>query len=58
MCWVLTQLVLIVGIASLGFVDGSQVGVMIVGIAVAATFLSATHDISADAYRADLLRPN
>jgi PAT family beta-lactamase induction signal transducer AmpG len=52
------QLLLIAGIASLGFVGASKVGMAIVILAMAVTFLSATHDISVDAYRADLLRPN
>jgi PAT family beta-lactamase induction signal transducer AmpG len=54
----LAQVALIAGIAGLGFVGASRVGLAIVLLAAAVTFLSATHDISADAYRADLLRPN
>jgi PAT family beta-lactamase induction signal transducer AmpG len=52
------QLALIAGIASLGFVGASQVGMAIVVLAALVTLLSATYDIAADAYRADLLRPH
>ena len=54
----LLQLGLIAGIASLGAVGGSKVGMAIVVVAAVVTFMSATHDIAIDAYRVDLLRPN
>lgn len=57
--WVfLLQLGLMMGIASLGAVGASRVGMAIVFIAAVVTFLSATHDIAIDAYRVDMLRPN
>ncbi len=54
----LLQLALIAGIIALGAVGASKVGMAIVVLAAVVTFLSATHDIAADAYRADMLRPN
>ena len=52
------QLGLIAGIIALGAVGASKVGMAIVVLAAVVTFLSATHDIAADAYRVDMLRPN
>ncbi len=51
----LTQLLLIVAIGVLGALDPSEAPLMVASVALGVALLSATQDISADAYRTDLL---
>ncbi|MBL8384836.1 MAG: muropeptide transporter [Burkholderiales bacterium] len=56
--WMLvTQLLLVAGIAAMGSVSPSQAIVALAAMAVVVAFCSASQDIAFDAYRTDLLRP-
>ena len=56
--WLLTlQLALMVTIAAMGAVDPHANPALLVGIAIAVAFLSASQDVVIDAYNADILAP-
>jgi PAT family beta-lactamase induction signal transducer AmpG len=57
--WMLvTQVMLIFSIAAMGLVNPAQAALALALLAALTTFLTATHDIATDAYRADMLQPN
>lgn len=56
--WLLTlQLALMIAIAAMGAVDPRAHPILLVGIAIAVAFLSASQDVVIDAYNADILAP-
>ncbi|HEY0714418.1 MAG TPA: MFS transporter [Polyangia bacterium] len=57
--WMLvTQVLIAFSIAAMGVVDPRQAALALALLAAFTTFLTATHDIATDAYRADILQPN
>lgn len=56
--WILImQLLLAVAIAAMGFGQPHSHGMLLAGLALTVAFFSATQDISIDAYRTDVLKP-
>ena len=57
--WMLvTQFALMIAIAAMGAIDPRLAPAALAGLVAITTFLTATHDIANDAYRADMLRPH
>ena len=54
----LCQLGLMLSIAAMGTIDPRMAPAALAGLVAVTTFLTATHDIANDAYRADMLRTN
>ncbi|HEY0707799.1 MAG TPA: MFS transporter, partial [Polyangia bacterium] len=52
-----TQILLMFSIVAMGMVNPAQAALALALLAAFTTFLTATHDIATDAYRADMLQP-